>query len=451
MSIQKIFDMAKQSLQHNQSAINTSAKNIANMNSDVYKRRQVKISESTLGFSTTNGGIKHADTVRVQNSFIESQLRFEKQDLGRRESDQIIFQQVEDIFGEPSDFGLSNVLSSFWNSWSAIANDPESQAARTEVRSQGQTLVRSFQKLDTDLGDLQRTLRSQFQQKIDDLNRLLTQMGELNRRIIKQPSHDLLDQRDALLNEMAPIMEMDVRENANGTVTIASNGSLLISQSIVNTFSAEATWNSQSSEYTLGLKLGNSQRTVVPKSGALASILDHHNESIKTIRNQLDELAVNIAVRVNGLHQSGYNLDNVTGVNFFADGITGAKNFTLSPDVLNDASLIATASDSDKPGEGAIASAISDLQFAQIIHGDSANQFYNQMVSGVGKQVQEADFLKTSQEKLVLNLKNQRDAISGVSLDEEMTRLIEFEQAYQAAAKVISTVSDITQTIINMV
>lgn len=451
MSIQKIFDMAKQSLLHNQSGINTSAKNIANMNSDVYKRRQMKISESTLGFTATNGGMSHGDTIRVQNSFIETQLRFEKQDLGRRESDQIISKQVEDIFGEPSDFGLSKVLTGFWSSWSALANDPESQTARVEVLSQGQTLGRSFRKLDKDLGNLQRALRSQFEDKVGDLNRLLNQMGELNRRILKQPSDDLLDQRDALLDEIAPIMEIDVRENANGTVTVATNGSLLISQNIVNTFSADVSWDSTTSEYMLGLKLANSQRTLTPKSGALASILEHHNSSIKTIRNQLDDLAVNIAVRVNGLHQSGYNLDNVTGINFFADGITGAKDFVLSSDIIDDTSLIATASGAGKPGDGTIATEISDLQFAQIIRGDSANQFYNQMVSGVGKQVQEADFLKTSQEKLVLNLKNQRDAISGVSLDEEMIRLIEFEQAYQAAAKVISTVSDISQTIINMV
>lgn len=451
MSIQKIFDTAKQSLLQNQSAINTSAKNIANMNSDIYKRRQVVITESTLGFTGMNGGISHADTIRVENQFIDSQLRYERQDLGKRESDQVILQQVEDVFGEPNDAGLSKVLTSFWNSWNALSTNPESLSARNEVRSQGQSLARTFQKMDTDFGNLQRNLREEYTAKVDDVNRMLNQMGELNRRILRQPSGDLLDQRDALINDISPMLELDVRENSNGTVTLATNGTLLISQGIVNNLSADVTWDSSTSEYTLGLKLENSQRTLTPQSGALSSLLERHNVTVKNVRNQLDGLAVNLAVRVNEMHKNGYNLDDVTDVNFFAEGITGAHDFNISTEIANNANLIASSSEAGKPGEGGLATQIADLQYGQVMDGYSANEFYSHLVSDIGKQVQESDFLKTSQEKMVLNLKNQRDAISGVSLDEEMTRLIEFEQAYQAAAKIISTVSDITQTIINMV
>lgn len=451
MSIQKIFDTAKQSLLQNQSAINTSAKNIANINSDIYKRRQVVITESTLGFSSMNGGISHADTIRVENQFIDSQLRYERQDMGKRESDTVILQRIEDVFGEPSDVGLSKVLTAFWNSWSSLSMDPESQSARNEVRSQGQSLARVFQKLDSDLGKLQGNLREEFQAKVSDVNRMLDQMGQLNRRILRQPSGDLLDQRDALVNELSPMLELDVRENSNGTITLATNGTLLISQGIVNNVAAGVTWDSDTSEYTLSLKMENSQRTLSPQSGSLSSLLEKHNQTVKQVRDQLDDLAVNIAVRVNEAHKNGFNLDDVTGINFFAEGITGAHDFSISSDIANNANLIASSGEAGKPGDGSVATQIADLKNGNVMSGYSANEFYNQMVSGIGKKVQEADFLKTSQEKLVLNLKNQRDAISGVSLDEEMTRLIEFEQAYQAAAKLISTVSDISQTIINMV
>lgn len=451
MSIQKIFDISKQSLLQNQSAINTTAKNIANVNSEIYKRRKVDISQATLGYSGINSGTNRMDTVRVQNLFIESQLLYEKHDLGKHESDEVIFQQVENIFGEPSDFGLSASLTEFWNSWSALANDPESQTVRSVVRSKGDALARAFNRLDDDLVRLQKNIRSQFEEKVSETNQLINQLGELNRRIIKQPSNDLLDQRDGLLHKLAPLININVREHSNRTVTVSTSGHLLVSNDLANTLSADITRNTNNGNYTLSLKMEDNQRTIRPQSGGLLSLIDSHNSALKNTRDQLDALAVNLAVRVNALHESGYNLDNQTGNSFFDSEVTGAGDLTLSQDITDDPSLIATSNAIDVPGDGSIAQRIADVQYIEMIGGNSAQEYYSTLVSDVGKQVRESSFLKESQEKLVHNLKNQRDAISGVSIDEEMTRLIEFEQSYQAAARIVTVVEDLSRTIINLV
>ena len=141
----------------------------------------------------------------------------------------------------------------------------------------------------------------------------------------------------------------------------------------------------------------------------------------------------------------------MTGMNFFANNISGADDFRVSEEIFRDPSLIATSSTIDAVGDGSIAQAISDIQFESCVQDNTISDFYNGLISNIGNRVQEAQFMRRSQEMVVQNLENQRDSISGVSLDEEMTKLIEYEQAYQAAARMIATVDEMVQTVLNMI
>ncbi|MCK4689706.1 MAG: flagellar hook-associated protein FlgK, partial [Candidatus Marinimicrobia bacterium] len=86
----------------------------------------------------------------------------------------------------------------------------------------------------------------------------------------------------------------------------------------------------------------------------------------------------------------------------------------------------------------------------QSVHGSTVFDFHNSTVGQIGSKVQESEFLSRSAEMIVQNLQNQRDSVSGVSLDEEITNLIKHEQAYQAAARMVSTVDEMMRTVLNM-
>jgi flagellar hook-associated protein 1 FlgK len=79
------------------------------------------------------------------------------------------------------------------------------------------------------------------------------------------------------------------------------------------------------------------------------------------------------------------------------------------------------------------------------------SQYYNNLITSIGNQVEEAADLSESQSNIVLSLQNQRDSVSGVSLDEEMTYLIQYEQSYQAASKLLMTVQDMVDTLLSVI
>ena len=146
----------------------------------------------------------------------------------------------------------------------------------------------------------------------------------------------------------------------------------------------------------------------------------------------------------------GYNLKGLSGWNFFNESVSGAGDISLTPEILSDASLISTSSDSSAQGNGSVAQSIADLQYDGIIEEKTISDQYNTIIADVGNRVQESTFIRQNQEKIVSQLHIKKASISGVSLDEEMTQLIQYEQAYEASARMISTIDELMQTILSM-
>ncbi|MDP8238188.1 MAG: flagellar hook-associated protein FlgK [Candidatus Hatepunaea meridiana] len=446
MSISNIYNLSKSALVSSRYAMNTTAKNIANINTEGYTRRRADLSRITaFGFNGQNG----ENMLRIRQRFVESQLSYENQNLAKYHSDEMIMTQIEGVFGEPNESSLSNVLSEFWNAWNDLANDPESQHSRSLVRDKGIMLANTFNRLNKDLKNLQQQINTDIQNKATQVRQLTGQIHSINEQVGVNMSDDLLDQRDILVDELSTLINVNVRESDNGAITVSSGGQILISGSYLNELAVESSIND--GLLNVELSLHDSNRLPNITSGEMGSLLEIHNGQIPDIIEKLDALAVSIAEQVNSVHSNGYNLNEMTGFNFFAANVSGADDFSVSREILEDPSLIATSSTIGTPGDGSIAQAISDIQFDSIVQGNTISDFYNTLISHIGNQVQEAQFLRKSQEMVVQSLQNQRDSVSGVSLDEELANLIEYEQAYQAAARMITSVDEMVQTILNMV
>ena len=167
--------------------------------------------------------------------------------------------------------------------------------------------------------------------------------------------------------------------------------------------------------------------------------------------SRLDALAGGIITEVNNLHTGGFDLDALAGEAFFSG--TTAADIGINPNIQADPNRIAAASTAaGVPGDNSNAIAIAGLQHAGIMGGGTAtyDDFYSALVTDVGNQVQTAAGYAEHQGVMVTSLENYRDSISGVSLDEEMLNLIKFQHAYDAAAKLISTVDEMIDTVMNM-
>jgi len=452
MAISEILNISKKAIFNYRSAINVTAKNIANINTEGYKRRRVElssISESIGGFNQLGGELISENIVRIRNAFVENQVNYEKQNLAKYKMDESLFGQIEDIFSEPTDAGLSKVLQDFWESWNSLALEPESIAARNIVKDKGVILANTIQRYYNNLVELQRNTKDEIVNKVERVNNILSQLAELNKKIVSRRTSDLLDQRDKLLSELSDYLNVKIKEEKNASLTILAGNQIVLSGDLASEITVDLTM--ENNVYKAELYTDGTTRLANIDSGEIGSMMNIINNEIPNMISTLDNIAISISLYVNMLHSRGYTLDGKTGVYFFKTDVQGASNFDLNPEIVRDPSLVVASSKPDEPGNNEVAVAIHDLQFRDIISDTTIEDYYNSFISNVGAKAQEAEFLRSSQEKVVTNLQNTLDSISGVSLDEEMTNMIEFQHAYEASAKMIKTVDEMIVTILNMV
>ena len=157
---------------------------------------------------------------------------------------------------------------------------------------------------------------------------------------------------------------------------------------------------------------------------------------------------------VNYYHRQGYGLDGTTTGNDFFSGTLAGNDFAVDAAIAADSNKIAASgTPAGSPGDNSNAIAIAELQNALMMNANTAtfDNFYNSMVSDVGNKVNQAGMSYDHHTAMVSHLENYRESISGVSLDEEMVNLVQFQLGYNAAAKLISTTDEMLNTLMNMV
>jgi flagellar hook-associated protein 1 FlgK len=186
-------------------------------------------------------------------------------------------------------------------------------------------------------------------------------------------------------------------------------------------------------------------------SGTLGACLEVRDELIPAYQAQLDTLAVAMMEAVNTLHATGYDLNGDAGLAFFTG--TGAADLAVNSEILNDTDLIAASSSADDAdGDATIATAIAELQSSLALDSGTStfSDYYDALVSKVGAAVSTADAREETATDTLTTYQNLRDSVSGVSTDEELTKLILYQSAYEAAAKVMTTLDEMMQTMLEM-
>lgn len=452
MSISSIMENSKQGVMANKYAIEVTSENIANVNNENYTRRLAtftNISSNSSQFGTLTGSNVSDELLRVRNSFVDSQFLEQNPNLAKYTMDTELFTQIEDIFAEPGESGISEHLDEFWSAWGDLSNDPESETARMVVVDKAVALEKAFNRVNSDLVNLKDNIATSLKGNIEDINSKLNALAQINTQISANNSDALMDERDTLVSELSEYFEIQTTEGNHGEITVAVGGQILVSNDTVNELvvSTENVGNS----YELNVKIENGNDSIDIQSGEIGSMLSIANDYIPDYQERLDNVAVNLANEVNSIHEKGYDLEGHTGINFFDENINGAGNFSVNDLIEDTPYLIAT---SDKLGESAnsnIAKAINELQNQETLNGISINNYYSAIATDIGEKVQKSTDLMESQETIITTIQNQQDSESGVSLDEELVNLSTYQQAYQASAKVLETVQDLVDSILALI
>jgi flagellar hook-associated protein 1 len=437
-----------------QAAIDTTGQNIANANTPGYTRQQVVLTDrpplNIPALSSINGngaqigtGVDITNVTRVRDQFIDSQYRTQNSATNAASTQSSILGQAQAALNEPSSSGLSAQLNTFFQNWNSLSNDPTNQGAQQALLSQGKAVAQSLNALSGQVTSLQSQVTQQFGQLTGATGPVATdatQIAQLNQQIAQAQTggvtpNDLLDQRDSLIDDLSQYSNVSVTTQPNGMVNVSFGNAAaagasgatpaLVSGSTVNLAPNVADTNLSGSSGKLGALLGLYDDSSGTPTGQLQSY-----------QNSLDGVAAQLVSTVNGAI-SGADAQGASAPPFFTASGTTAATIAVNPSVA--------LSGTNPPYTAAEASA------AAAQSGGAADQAYNAYVSGVGGDVQAAQNGQQTAQSLLSAISNQRQSVDGVSLDEEMTNLVTYQQAYQASARAMNAMDSALNTLITTV
>ena len=450
------LEIGKQALLTHQLSMMTIGHNMANVNTPGYSRQRVQVTTAMpIELATYNlgSGITAEGIEQIRDLFLTSQYRRENKSLGEWTYKEKTLSQIETFFSEPSSEGLGSALDAFWDSWSSLAaGDADSSTPRNQIITNANTLITAFHSLDRQLSELITSTDADIVSRMDQLNLLARQVGNLNRLIVSeelggQSANDLRDQRDYLIDEMSQLVEVSTREKANGAATVYVSGLAIVENA--DAFELGTRTISEDNTIKHQVVWKNSNTTITLYGGELRGLLDIRDRVAPGYRERLDDMAATLINQVNALHQQGIDLYGNTGSNFFDSLYRTAASIRLDPTVENDSNRIAVSL-SGEVGDNANALAIHDLRYQLLMASGSSTiaEYYSSTVGGIGVDTQEAKTFKGNYEVLIQQIKNSRESIQGVSLDEEMAQLTKMQHAYNAAARVITVMDEALGTVI---
>lgn len=469
--IWSMMDIGKRSMANSQTSLQTISHNIANKNTEGYSRQRVEtvanepVNDGRLRLGT---GARPSVVSRVNNPYIEKQLEVEGTKLGYVEGRKDLMDRVEQVYNEQTNKGLNQFMGQFFNSFRELSNNPESLATRTMVKENGDFLAKNFQNVTRQLGEIQSDADFRIAAKVEEINQISKEIASLNEKIASveitgAPANDERDRRDLLVKNLGDKVNIRYGESKSGELSItAGNTAVLVSGTSYAKLICVPTGHradKKEGNFDIFYKLSDESTpynvTKQFTGGELGGFLNVRDDIVNKAVHNLDELAYQLATEVNRAHVEGFDRYNQAGQVFFAQptSVEGAAgNLRVSSAVIEDVGRIAAAAEPHSPGDNRVANVVSALEYKQCLRDNTStfDDFYNSLVGTIGIEAQRANTAEQTQKDIVAQLKNIRESISGVSLDEETAKMIEFQKCFDASARLIKTADEMMDTVLNL-
>ncbi|MGH9944961.1 MAG: flagellar hook-associated protein FlgK [Pyrinomonadaceae bacterium] len=456
------FEIGRRALRAGQLGLAVTGQNIANVNTPGYTRQRVQLSPTPAdgaNLNLTGNGVSIDGVQAFRDRFIESRVLSETAISGRLTARRDALASVDAVFNDSNSAGgVQSALNGFFNSFRELEAHPESLQARGAVVAKGAELGSAFAATRARLVDIRRETDGQVRATVDEINSLSRKVAELNAQVqVAEHSganaSELRDVRAETVKRLTELSGARAVEDRSGavTLTLADGKPLVVGNQAtpLEVFSAPpdglATVQIDGQPAALG-------------DGQLKGLFEAIDE-INSHLASLDALAVTIADRVNTLHAGGTDLDGNTGTNFFtipADGSpVTAATLSVNPALranprLVVASPLAASSPQGATVAGQIASLLNETTSQAGGRTGSFSAIYASIVADAGAGVRTAEDALGVQQSILAQTTAQRESISGVSLDEEAINLLQYQKAYEAAARFLKIADELTQTILSL-
>lgn len=473
------LNSARTSLEVNQKSIEIVGNNISNVNTEGYSRQKAQFETypaMNFGDFFIGQGVKITNVSREHDVFIEQQIKQKAVDFGFQDALTRPLSELERVFTITDD-NISTDIDNFFDSLQELTADPSDLVQRNNVILQGDVLATSFNNAVNQLDSIQQNINDTILSKLDAVNSQIREIADLNDRIYSieiqgQTANSARDQRDMVAKDLAKTLGAQSYEDQNGMLSVQLPGGLPLVQGLLP---MSITADTSGSDMILQLNAGGVTRNLGERNlgGAFQALVDVRDNLIPELTGDLDKLAYELSVQINLQHQAGGALDSSTGNLFF----NMPPNYVASPPgpaptateyagaarrisvVITDPAKIAAGAAPDPgpppssvaPGDNSNALILSNIGDTYLIGGtDSFTSLYGKVSAKIGVESNQNQLSLKGAEDALDQLENFRDGLVGVSLEEEMINLIQFQRGFESSAKFLSTIDEMMSTVMNI-
>jgi flagellar hook-associated protein 1 FlgK len=457
-------------------AVAVAQNNVANASTPGYASQSLSL--NALPFDPGAGllgGLRAGSVESSRNQFAEAAVRRQQESLGTAAQQSTSLDTVQSALDLSSASGIPAALGNLFASFSAWSLNPAGGPSRQAVIDSASQVADSFHTAASKLEQAGSDMERQIGQTAGQINALAAQLRDYNvqRRTGERDDASLDAKIQNTLENLSQLTNFTSTVEADGTVTVLAGGQtpLVIGDhqyTIADRIAAPASLppgNPGVPPTATILDSAGRDVTAQFTAGSLGALLDMHNRVLASFLGdgaqpgELNRLAQTLADRVNSILTSGNISDGPPpqpGAPLFTydtgNATRAAATLALDPAITAD-QLAAIDPGPPYAGNGTalnLAALANPQNAADQIDNVSYVDFYGNLAAGVGRQLSQANDQQDIQKQLVAQAQSLRQQISGVSLDEQAVRLIEFQRAYQANAKLVTVLSELTQTAINL-
>ena len=471
MGLFSALTTASNSLNAYQQALDVVQNNINNANTPGYASQSVNLAPEPFELgSGLVGGVAARGLISARDDAADSAVQQQLQLLGKYQKQAQGTTSLSNYFDATGNTGVPAELNQLFSAFSAWSVAPNSTTAQQSVLNAAQSFATGVNELAGSLGQTGQSIQRQIDSSVQQINQLTTQIQQYNiqREGQTQPDPNLDAQLHSNLEQLAQLVNFSQITQADGTVTLVlSGGSPLVVgtkqfnlQSVPQVPAGAANPNSTPSSRILDSN-GNDITSQVT-GGELGGQLDVHNNVLASIlgdANQagsLNTFAKSVADTINNLLESGtvsVQPGAAQGIALFtynnADATTPAGSLSVNPNITP-TTLAPVDSSGNSNGIALQLASLASSTASGGIGGQTSGNYFSGMMSALGNENSVATANQQTQQQIADQTKSQRDQISGVSLDQQALMMIQFQNSYQAAAKMVTVIDQMTQSTIEM-
>ncbi len=555
------LNIARSGLLTAQLQLDTTAHNVANVNTEGYSRQRVELLSRrpiTRQFGQIGRGVQVTNIERIRDEFLDLAYREQASGLGNVDIQADYYRLIDGVFLEPGDNGFGTRLGAFFDTLSDFANNVEEFPVREALVSEARQLALSLNQVAGRFYDLRSNANEEIRNMVPEINSITGRIGELNRLIHRAEgnettANDLRDERDRLLDELSLLVDINYNEDEFGLVSVRVGSEALVEGTLVNEVEAvrDAALDPVRQDL-VEIRFVSNGRALPPTEGELAGLIEMRDTVLPLFDDRIDTLATTLIQELNAIHSQGNGLTNLTGtisstndvsaatdpltaaglpfpvtpgtfdvvvydaagtpttttvtitaattLNDLATSLNGIANFNASvsgdqidlsaaagfsfsfandnagvlpalgingfftgsdarsiavnPDVAADLNTLTSGYSLDilDTGDNTAALAMADLRNTLVLDGNSStlNDYYETTIARLGTDSRSNNETLAVQQTFVSDFSRRRQEVSGVSIDEEVTLLVQFQRAYEASARIVTVTDQMLQTLIGM-